>query len=264
MDKYKKIYSGLVLGCLMLGIVSHSRSEAAEIEYIAHASFRITSDAGTQIIIDPYASQIWIGYDFPRNLEADALVITHPHYDHDGGQYRNAKMAWDELPKVFQYIGEYQFRDIKLKGVPGKHAGPYGKEFGQKNIIWIIEVDGIRLAHLGDNGAITDQIKAAIGTIDILMLPADGDQHILTNEEALEFIEALKPQVQIPMHYCIKELQPDGKCPGGLLPVSGPAQAGITVKELKSSSIGISAGTLPDDPEYWIFKPSALIERQSN
>lgn len=239
-----------------------SAENDVEIEYIAHASFRITSPGGTKVIIDPYASNVWIGYAYPENLEADAVVITHPHYDHDGGEYRGLPSPWDNPPKKFRQIGNYVIGDIKLTGVPGKHAGSFGKEFGQKNIIWIIEVGGLRIAHLGDNGPITDQIKNAIGTVDILMLPADGDQHILKNEEARAFIDALEPRVQIAMHYCLPELQPEGKCPGGLLPIAAPLSSDVKVNNIAGNMMTISKGGLPNDAEYWVFEPSPAIIRQ--
>jgi glyoxylase-like metal-dependent hydrolase (beta-lactamase superfamily II) len=57
------------------------------LESIAHACFRIHSASGARILIDPYASRGWLGYDFPRGLATDAILITHPHYDHDGDEF---------------------------------------------------------------------------------------------------------------------------------------------------------------------------------
>ncbi len=251
----------IVPSVLFLSALNAGAAEnGVSVEYIAHASFRITSPEGRKIIVDPYASNVWIGYDYPENLEADALVITHPHYDHDGGRYRGVAPDWQKSLPVFQQIGEYRIEDIKLTGVPGKHSDPYGKEFGQKNIIWIIEVGGIKIAHLGDNGPLTDQVKRAIGQVDILMLPADGDQHILKNEEVMEFIDAFKPSVQIPMHYCLVELEESGACPGGLLPVINPPVFGAKVIDV-GNSVSFTKEDLPESSEYWIFKPSEHIMR---
>lgn len=263
----KRIIKSIFFICLMFTsstFLTHSKEGDVTIEYIAHASFRITSPDGTQIIIDPYASDVWIGYEYPKNLKADALVITHPHYDHDGGAYRGLAMPWDDTPKQYRQIGTYQLGDMTLTGVPGKHAGVFGKEFGQKNIIWVIDVGDLRIAHLGDNGPITDQIRNTIGEVDILMLPADGDQHILKNSEALEFIDALKPKIQIPMHYCIEELEKSGKCPGGLLPIADPIRAKTKINNIDGNTIKISKASLPQNSEYWIFQPSSLIMRSNN
>jgi L-ascorbate metabolism protein UlaG (beta-lactamase superfamily) len=53
------------------------------IEYVAHSCFRIHTAKGTRLLIDPFASRLWLGYNFPTKLAADAVLITHPHYDHD-------------------------------------------------------------------------------------------------------------------------------------------------------------------------------------
>ncbi len=107
-----------------------------KVEYIAHASFRIQSPHGKRIIIDPYGSQIWLGYDFPKDLGTDAVLITHPHYDHDAGQSRGRPFPWPEKIRVLREPGKYIIGDISIQGVKGKHADPYGKEFGQINTIW--------------------------------------------------------------------------------------------------------------------------------
>ncbi len=70
---------------------SDARLRQLTIEYIAHSCFRIHTARGSRILIDPFASRVWLGYAFPARLAADAVLITHPHYDHDadvllGGQ----------------------------------------------------------------------------------------------------------------------------------------------------------------------------------
>jgi hypothetical protein len=57
------------------------------IESIAHACFRIHAAAGSRILIDPYASRVGLGYDFPDERATDAILMTHPHFDHDGGEF---------------------------------------------------------------------------------------------------------------------------------------------------------------------------------
>ena len=49
-----------------------------EVEYIAHASFLLRAPDGTELLLDPYASRVWLGYDWPDGIEPDAILITHP------------------------------------------------------------------------------------------------------------------------------------------------------------------------------------------
>jgi L-ascorbate metabolism protein UlaG (beta-lactamase superfamily) len=178
------------------------------IEYVAHASFIVESPAGTRLLLDPYADRVWLGYDFPSDWEADGVVITHPHYDHDGGEFRGTEVPWTSGDLVFRDPGRFRVADIGLLGVRGKHVDPYGKEFGQRNTIWVLEIDGLRVVHFGDNGPLTQEVVQALGRVDVLLMPADGDEHILSFDEIDEVIRQVKPGVVIPMHYRIPELEP--------------------------------------------------------
>jgi L-ascorbate metabolism protein UlaG (beta-lactamase superfamily) len=53
------------------------------VEYIAHSCFVVQSPGGTELVIDPFNSHTWLGYSFPPGVTADAVLVSHPHYDHD-------------------------------------------------------------------------------------------------------------------------------------------------------------------------------------
>src|SRR3989440_511078 len=89
---------------------------AVSIEYIAHACFRITSPSGKQVLIDPFASRVWLGYDFPPNIRADAVLISHPHYDHDGGEAMRRPVPWSSETLVLRHPGTNQIGDFTVVG----------------------------------------------------------------------------------------------------------------------------------------------------
>lgn len=232
-----------------------------KVEYIAHACFRIHSPEGKQIIIDPYGSQIWLGYNFPKNLETDAVLITHPHYDHDGGQSRGKPFPWSEEMQVLRDPGEYAIGDISIQGVKGKHADPYGKEFGQINTIWVIKIAGLRIAHIGDNGPISDEAIGNIGKVDILMLPIDGLYHILKEVEIQAIFAALAPKVIIPMHYQIPELELSADSPKNLGPITPWLEGKENVLQLENNEHHFSLKTLPEHKQVIVFKHSPQVTR---
>src|SRR5204862_3348664 len=126
------------------------------IEYIAHSCFRIHTARGARLLIEPFASRVWLGYDFPRRLAADAVLITHPHYDHDADVLiGHQPPPWASNVRVLRDPGAYKVADATITGISGKHGGGWGKEFGQTNTIWLLEVGGLRIVHLGDNGPLT-------------------------------------------------------------------------------------------------------------
>lgn len=164
------------------------------LEYIAHAAFVFESPEGVRVAIDPFNSERWLGYSYPAGVTADAVLVTHPHYDHDASYY------FADTP-VYRQPGVFFVGDVRLEGHEGRHADPYGREFGQTNTIWVVEAGGVRVAHLGDNGPVDQTLLDALGRIDVLLVPSDGQEHILKVSEIEAIRAALEPRLTIPMHY---------------------------------------------------------------
>jgi L-ascorbate metabolism protein UlaG (beta-lactamase superfamily) len=260
-----RIFLAVFLLSLVVARVSaQQNAQAVTIEYIAHASFRITAPSGEKLLVDPYGSRIWIGYDYPEGIEADAVLITHPHYDHDGGTSRDRPAPWRDTMTVLREPGKYQLSDIEIIGVAGKHADPYGKEFGQTNTIWLLNVAGLRIAHLGDNGPVSLEAASQIGEVDILMMPIDSEYHILQEAEIQAILQQLSPDILIPMHYRIAELEPDDDSPDGLGGINGWLSSKQNVRRLFSHQTMISPQDLPGSPEILVFEHSPLVERPQN
>lgn len=237
-----------------------NETDKLTIEYIAHASFKISS--GTKsILLDPYADKVWIGYNFPKTIKADAIFSTHPHYDHDGGIFLGMDPYWKDKIPFYTNPGDYELESFKVHGIKGKHCDPYGKEFQQKNTIWIIEVQGIRIAHLGDNGPLSDENIKALNNIDILMVPMDAEYHILKREELKTVLAQIQPKLIVPMHYRIPELEDLPDKPTDLGPVE-PCLAGKeNVIRLKSNKLTIAKKELPLKTHYMLFKHSSIVSK---
>jgi L-ascorbate metabolism protein UlaG (beta-lactamase superfamily) len=84
---------------------------------------------------------------------------------------------------VFREPGKFSVGDVMIQGIEGRHADPYGKDFEQKNTIFVLETGGLVIAHLGDNGPLSDAAAREMGNVDVLLFPADGMDHILTTEQ---------------------------------------------------------------------------------
>jgi len=239
----------------------HSRAQQVTIEYIAHACFRITSPSGKQVLIDPYASRVWLGYDFPSNITADAVLISHPHYDHDGGESKRRPVPWSPNTPVFRQSGTNQLGDITVIGYAGKHADPWGKEFGQSNTVWLLKTGGLRIVHLGDNGPLDAAIIRAISHVDVLMIPIDSQFHILKADQIAAIRAQLSPTVLIPMHYRHDDLEPSPDKPEQLGGIDEWAKRESGVNYLASHRQEFSVSTLPKKPAVLIFKHSPLVKQ---
>ena len=234
-------------------------AESVAVEYVAHACFRLEA-AGKRLVIDPYASRVWLGYDFPTTLEADVLLVTHPHYDHDAGGRIGRPTPWPDGIRTLRDPGNARLPPFQIRGVEGKHADPYGKEFAQRNTLFVVEVAGIRFVHLGDNGPLTPANIAALGRVDVLMIPIDGNEHILKNDQVAAIIDAVAPRIIVPMHFRVPALEPaDG--PDDLGPIDPWLEGRENVRRLNAHRVTLTSGGLPTSQEIWIFQPAPTVPR---
>lgn len=168
-----------------------------DITYLGHSSFRIKGKDAA-LVTDPYDK--YIGLKFP-SVEADIVTISHQHEDHNQAEL----VSGDK--KVVDGPGEYEIKGVSIIGFPSFHDDKKGEERG-KNTIYVIEMDGFRLAHLGDLGhPLSDELVAEIGDIDILMIPVGG-KFTIDSAQAVSVVQAIEPSITIPMHYQVPGLDP--------------------------------------------------------
>lgn len=234
------------------GPIAPVQREGVRIEYIAHAAFVIESPAGTRIIVDPYNGNIWLGYSFPEGPQADAVVVSHPHYDHD------ATYHFDNDTPVFRAPGEYRVGDIVLRGVASEHFGaPSFRDQGASplNTIWTLETGGLRIVHLGDNRQLDELDLDAIGDVDVMMLNAAYFDAPSADRLSL-MLRTARPEVMLPMHYRHDDIS---GLPRGMRPV-GDYLRDHPAEFFDGNVIDLAAGALPPGPQIVVLKPSSDIE----
>ncbi|MDD2648185.1 MAG: MBL fold metallo-hydrolase [Eubacteriales bacterium] len=163
------------------------------IRWIGHSCFMLTSTDGTMIVTDPFDESVKCV--FP-SIEPDAVTVSHQHHDH------NAVSRFGNSPRVFSEYGSEDeiFPEIKLRGFLTYHDDEKGAKRGE-NIVYMMEIDGIRVLHLGDLGCSLDEDTIAeIGRVDVLMIPVGGF-FTMDAETAARITKRLSPSVVIPMHY---------------------------------------------------------------
>ena len=167
-----------------------------KIRYLAHSAFVIETKAGVKIITDPYKPNSYdgaVGYKRIDEL-ADVVTVTHFHDDH------NAVNTIKNNPVVVDKPGEYEVKGVKIKGVKTYHDPKQGEERGD-NTVYVYEIEGKKVCHLGDLGEVIDDEKAKeIGEVDILLIPVGG-YFTIDAKEADRVIEKLNPKIVIPMHF---------------------------------------------------------------
>ncbi|MDD4080048.1 MAG: MBL fold metallo-hydrolase [Eubacteriales bacterium] len=162
------------------------------ITYHGHAEFMLETAQGQRILFDPYDEQS--GYPMKR-VKADAVLISHHHFDHD---YVDKV---DGNPVVIDTQGAHSpLEGIRVTGFPSFHDDAQGSKRG-RILCWLVEADGLRIAHLGDLGIVPDKgLKDSLFMPDILFIPVGGF-YTIDAMQARKTIDLLEPRVAIPMHY---------------------------------------------------------------
>jgi L-ascorbate metabolism protein UlaG (beta-lactamase superfamily) len=178
--------------------MSEAKEEAVavRITYYGHSSFLLEAADGTRVIIDPYRSGAFDGglRYAPIAETADAVVATHEHDDHG---------AVDTIPgdpQVYIRPSSAVVGALSITGIEVDHDGEGGRSRG-KNTIVIFDDGDVRAAHLGDLGHVLKPgTVAALGRVDVLMVPVGGFFTIDSKQAAL-VVEAVAPSIVLPMHY---------------------------------------------------------------
>ncbi|HUX48729.1 MAG TPA: MBL fold metallo-hydrolase [Dehalococcoidia bacterium] len=161
-----------------------------EITWLGHSCFLIKGKEKT-IITDPCHPDL--GY---RLGEPEADIATLSHF-HPGHSYIEG-VAND--PKQIKSPGEYEIGGTFITGISTFHDDKKGELKG-KNTIYVTEMDGITLCHLGDLGhPLGPNLVEELGDVDILFLPV-GEVSTIPVDTAVEIVRQLEPPIVIPMHY---------------------------------------------------------------
>jgi L-ascorbate metabolism protein UlaG (beta-lactamase superfamily) len=204
-----------------------------KVKWLGHSAFLLTSDEGVKVLTDPYRSGSFdgaVGYG-PIGERADIVTVSHKHEDH---------YCLEGLPEGYSCItstGEHEAAGIKITGIESYHDTSHGKERGA-NTIFVIEMDDMRVCHLGDLGhTLSDTEAAAIGKVDVLFLPVGGF-YTIGPREALEVMKALSPAITIPMHFKTEALGFPIKPVEDFLSLVGDhEEAGATEIEISKSDL---------------------------
>ncbi len=166
---------------------------------------------------------------------------------------------WTPDVRVLRDPGAYKVSGVTITGIRGKHAEPWGKEFGQTNTIWLLELEGLRIAHVGDNGPLTETNLQQLGRVDVLMLPIDAKHHILKDTEIQAIRKALHPRILIPMHYRLPDLEPSGDTPQDLGEITPWLAGQQNVVRLESNLATFTSGSLLPSQLVVVFPHSQRV-----
>lgn len=176
-------------GRVLIQTVSASKS-------YPYNSYIITSINGESVVIDATT--------MPKpevvDIKPVALLQTHTHMDHSDVKYT----YFYDVPKLMSQKGELQVGDYNIYTIPSSHSNDTIVDDGG-NVIVVVEIDGLRIAHMGDIGQtkLTEDQLNSLGKIDIAFMQFENSYSdmSLQNEKGFTLIEQLNPVIVIPTHY---------------------------------------------------------------
>ncbi len=195
------------------------------VTYLGHATFRLTTAGGEQILIDPFLTDNpQTPDDLKRVDDLDTILITHGHFDHFSdvlpvqGQTGATTVSNFE---IFAYLqrqgienampiqkgGTIHVGGIKVTATNAFHSSSIALDdgsliYGGEPLGYVIEFEsGFRLYHAGDTCVFGDmRLMGELSRPDLALLPI-GDQVVMSPYEAAHAARLLGVRHVVPIHY---------------------------------------------------------------
>jgi L-ascorbate metabolism protein UlaG (beta-lactamase superfamily) len=190
-------------------VAAHGTADDAKVTIRWHGQsfFEVISPAGVRVVLDPHTLE-----EYPRKqVSADLVLISHFHVDHSRteaienikkAKVINALTKEDKEGRIVNWTPvDEQLKDVHIQALATYHDNMGGMQRG-KNGVFILDVAGLRIVHLGDLGhTLSRRQLDKVGTVDVLMIPVGG-VYTLNGLDAQKVVEQIKPRrVILPMHY---------------------------------------------------------------
>jgi L-ascorbate metabolism protein UlaG (beta-lactamase superfamily) len=209
-----------------------------KIRWIGHACFYIESE-GVRILTDPFEPSV--PYPFP-DLTADIVTVSHQHRDH------NAVSRVKGKPTIVDGAGSATLHGIHITGLESFHDDVQGAERGG-NLIFRFDLEGIRLAHLGDLGTgLTEELHKELDAVEVLMIPVGG-RYTIDAAQAAAVVRSLPAlRIVFPMHYRTSLIS---QWP--IAPLDEFTRTMDNVRQIGGSATSVTKETLPGSLEVRIL-----------
>ena len=216
------------------------------------STFVLKTSMGLTALLDPAGPGT--GYKIPTQTGIDLVTVSHEHTDHNAVNLATGSplvlrgLAGNDWAKIDQTV-----KGVRVRTVGVYHDDAQGSKRG-KNTIFIFDVDGLRLAHLGDLGQpLSPEQITDIGPVDVILIPVGG-YYTIDAKAAVEVVSQLNPKIVIPMHYKTPDLA--ASLAGVLAPVDDFIKAiGNTANVSQvGQSVTVEGGKLPADRTIMVMK----------
>ena len=219
---------------------------ALRVRYLGHASFALETPGG-QLAVTDYTGVIGNPDVVPDVVSMNIAHDTH-FTDTPDPRIPLVLQGWGPLGLPARIDAETG--DLAIRNVTSDLRGPFGEGGRQDgNSIFLFETAGLCIAHLGHlHQVLSDAQYAAIGRVDVLMVPVDGG-YTMSAEAMAQVVKRLRARLVLPMHWFTGE---------GLQAFLARMGAEFAVEMSDAPEVVLSWETLPDRPTILVLS-AALI-----
>ncbi len=217
------------------------------ITWYGHAAFLIET-CGTRIILDPFRSPD-AGTYAPIDEPADLVVVSHEN-DRYHSHLGQIHLPYEVVRALNLPVEGVETHGIRIRAI---HVFETPERLPEDEVTIVqLEIEGLRIAFLGDLGHVLDPMELAplVGA-DIVLVAAGGPPTI---ELALlpALIEAIGPKLMLPMHY------KNDKINLKILPVERFFEIfpDVPVDHVPGSSFEVTVGSLPESVRIVSLQPA--------
>jgi L-ascorbate metabolism protein UlaG (beta-lactamase superfamily) len=165
----------------------------AKLFYQGHGSFRLTSNDGRVIYVDPFTGE---GYDMP----ADIILISHQHGDHNQVQLCAKKPDCVVISNFEAFDENGKHKSFDIGGIKIRAVEAYNANHDPTQCVgFIIEIDGVKIYACGDTYMTRQMETFADLELDYAILCGDGVYN-MGLEEAEECARIIKAKKNIIVH----------------------------------------------------------------
>jgi len=221
-------------------------ADSVLIRYLDHASFAIVTTDGTVAVTD------YTGYLGTEDLVPDVVTMNNAHSTHwtaaPDRRIPNVLEGWPKGGVPAEH--RLDLGEMLVRNVTTDTRGPFGEGARKDgNSIFIFEVAGLCIGHLGHLHQIpSDEQHAAIGRLDVVMVPVDGG-YTMRMADMAGVVRRLRSSVVIPMHWFSRD---------SLDRFLTEMSAEFTVVETGGAQIALSLDDLPSQPTIMVLEPAYL------
>ena len=178
-----------------ISAASTPRPAGVTLTYEGNDQVELATPTGRHVYVDVFDPSLLL----KQPTAEDILLTTHLHTDH---YYKSFADAFPGQ-QILASSGKIDLPDVSITGIASSHNSIDALlDKGGSNYIYLIEIGGIRIIHLGDIGqdALTVGQLDALGRVDIAIMQFDNSFSNMnaTNLKGFNLMEQVKPRLIIP------------------------------------------------------------------